>query len=166
MFRKISDFKADWLYESESTLNLFRHLTNTSLGTKVWSEGRTLGFLAWHIVITLPEMMSKSGLSFAGLAEDTPNPNSVEKFIGHYQEESNKVSQAISEQWTDEMLGQEIELYGQKFARGAILSMLVKHQAHHRAQMTVLMRQAGLNVPGIYGPSKEEWAQMGMPPME
>ena len=30
----------------------------------------------------------------------------------------------------------------------------------------VLMRQAGLGVPGIYGPSKEEWATMGMPPQE
>jgi uncharacterized damage-inducible protein DinB len=32
--------------------------------------------------------------------------------------------------------------------------------------MTVLMRQAGLPVPGLYGPSKEEWAAMGMSPME
>jgi uncharacterized damage-inducible protein DinB len=29
--------------------------------------------------------------------------------------------------------------------------------------MTVLMRQAGLPVPGVVGPSKEEWAAMGMP---
>lgn len=28
--------------------------------------------------------------------------------------------------------------------------------------MTVLMRQAGLTVPGIYGLSKEEWANLGM----
>jgi uncharacterized damage-inducible protein DinB len=28
--------------------------------------------------------------------------------------------------------------------------------------MTVLMRQAGLKVPGIYGPSYEEWLQFGM----
>jgi uncharacterized damage-inducible protein DinB len=39
---------------------------------------------------------------------------------------------------------------------------LIQHQAHHRGQMTVLMRQAGLPVPGIYGPSKEEWANFGM----
>ena len=31
--------------------------------------------------------------------------------------------------------------------------------------MTVLMRQAGVPVPGMYGPSKEEWAAMGLPPM-
>lgn len=28
--------------------------------------------------------------------------------------------------------------------------------------MTVLMRQAGLTVPGIYGPAKEEWAKFGL----
>jgi uncharacterized damage-inducible protein DinB len=32
--------------------------------------------------------------------------------------------------------------------------------------MTVLMRQAGLKVPGIYGPSREEWSQFGMPPQK
>jgi len=40
------------------------------------------------------------------------------------------------------------------------------HQAHHRGQMTVLMRQAGMKVPGVYGPSKEEWSAFGMEPME
>jgi uncharacterized damage-inducible protein DinB len=30
--------------------------------------------------------------------------------------------------------------------------------------MTVLMRQAGIKVPGIYGPSKEEWEAMGIKP--
>jgi uncharacterized damage-inducible protein DinB len=29
--------------------------------------------------------------------------------------------------------------------------------------MTVLMRQAGIKVPGVYGPAKEEWAAYGMP---
>jgi uncharacterized damage-inducible protein DinB len=28
--------------------------------------------------------------------------------------------------------------------------------------MTVLMRQAGLAVPGVYGPAREEWAAYGM----
>ena len=35
-----------------------------------------------------------------------------------------------------------------------------------RGQMTVLMRQAVLAVPGIYGPAEEEWAAMGLPPQE
>jgi hypothetical protein len=28
--------------------------------------------------------------------------------------------------------------------------------------MTVLMRLAGLKIPGLYGPSKEEWSRYGM----
>ena len=60
------------------------------------------------------------------------------------------------------MLKDEINMYGQMWTREATLTSLVVHQIHHRAQMTVLMRQAGLKVPGIYGPSKEEWGQFGM----
>jgi uncharacterized damage-inducible protein DinB len=57
-------------------------------------------------------------------------------------------------------------MYGEKWKLGKILFSLVTHQAHHRAQMTVLIRFVGLKVPGIYGPSKEEWAAFGMPAME
>jgi uncharacterized damage-inducible protein DinB len=40
---------------------------------------------------------------------------------------------------------------------------MLENEIHHRGQMTVLMRQAGLKVPGVYGPAKEDWAAMGMP---
>jgi uncharacterized damage-inducible protein DinB len=53
-------------------------------------------------------------------------------------------------------------MYGEKWKRGVTLTVLVTHQAHHRGQMTVLMRQAGLRVTGVYGPAREEWAGMGM----
>ncbi|MEA3297729.1 MAG: DinB family protein, partial [candidate division Zixibacteria bacterium] len=43
---------------------------------------------------------------------------------------------------------------------------LIQHQIHHRGQMTVLMRQAGIKVPSLYGPAKEDWAQMGLEPPE
>ena len=47
--------------------------------------------------------------------------------------------------------------------KGQVLTVLIRHQIHHRAQMTVLIRQAGLKVPGVYGPSREEWELMKMP---
>ena len=58
--------------------------------------------------------------------------------------------------WTDETLKVKDEMYGESWARGLTLQALVFHEIHHRGAMTVLMRQAGLVVPGIYGPNREE----------
>ncbi|MDM7920662.1 MAG: DinB family protein, partial [Pyrinomonadaceae bacterium] len=65
--------------------------------------------------------------------------------------------------WNDDTLLQEDNMYGETWTRGLTLFYLMAHQADHRGQMTVLMRQAGLPVPGVYGPSKEEWLAHGMP---
>jgi uncharacterized damage-inducible protein DinB len=55
-------------------------------------------------------------------------------------------------------------MYGEKWTRGFTLTSLILHQVHHRGQMTVLMRQAGLEIPGLYGPARQEWAAFGMKP--
>jgi len=52
-------------------------------------------------------------------------------------------------------------MYGEMWTIETVLKVLFTHQIHHRGQMTVLMRQAGLKVPGLYGPAKEEWAEFG-----
>jgi uncharacterized damage-inducible protein DinB len=46
------------------------------------------------------------------------------------------------------------------------LQALISHEIHHRGQMAVPRRQAGLQVPGIYGPAREEWEAYGMPTQE
>jgi uncharacterized damage-inducible protein DinB len=40
---------------------------------------------------------------------------------------------------------------------------LVHHEIHHRGQMRVLMRQAGLRPSAMHGPVREDWAAMGVP---
>ena len=67
---------------------------------------------------------------------------------------------------TNADLEKEDTMYGEQWQRKVTLTSLVFHQIHHRAQIEVLMRQAGLRVPGLYGPSKEEWAAMGMTPQD
>jgi hypothetical protein len=71
------------------------------------------------------------------------------------------VLQQVTAAWSDDMLEDDVQAYGMTFKRGFMLDMLIRHEAHHRGQMTVLMRQAGLPVPGPYGPSREEWASSG-----
>jgi len=166
MYKTIDDFVNDWKNESASTLKIFKALTNASLSTKVSAEGRTLGFLAWHIALTLGEMGGKAGLTINAPVENTPEPTSAAAIAAAYEIAAKSISDDIQKKWNDAMLKEEIEMYGEKWTRSVTLASLVKHEIHHRAQMTVLMRQAGLKVPGVYGPSKEEWSQYGMPPMK
>ncbi len=166
MYNKISDFEEDWKYESESTLKIISNLTDESLTVKINKETRTPGRLAWHIVTTLGEMVQRTGLKFDATPEDAPIPSSVKQIINEYKKSSDGMLKAVTTEWSDDSLKEDIELYGQMWKKGKVLSVLVNHQIHHRGQLTVLMRMAGLKVPGVYGPAKEEWAQMGMLPQE
>jgi len=162
MYRHVDDFLKSWAYETEATLKIFRVLTDASLAQPVAPGGRTLGFLAWHIVVTLPEMMKHAGVPVVGPAEDAPQP-ALAEMIRQFETSARALAEGVKQRWTDDMLAESIPMYGQQWPRGNMLLSLIVHQTHHRAQMTVLMRQAGLKVPGVYGPAREEWAALNMP---
>jgi len=163
MYHKISDFLNEWKRETETTQKIFANLTDESLKQKVTPEGRSLGYLAWHIVITLGEMLNKGGLSVEAPDENSDPPKSAKDILDAYKKSSASLADEIGRKWTDEMLLDDIDMYGEKWKRWLLCHALIKHEIHHRAQMTVLMRQAGLKVPGAYGPSREEWGAFGMP---
>jgi uncharacterized damage-inducible protein DinB len=162
MFRTIVDFLKAWTGEREGTLKMLRALTDDSLAQAVTDDDRTLGRMAWHLAQSLSEMMPRTGLTVTEPAQDAPVPSSATAIVEVYERASQAVADEIASKWTDASLEVEDEMYGQKWTRGQTLHALIVHQAHHRGQMTVLMRQAGLRVPGVYGPAREEWAGYGM----
>lgn len=166
MFRTIEDFLTFWSAEKESTLKIFQALTEKSLTQKVYSEGRTIARLAWHITGTIGEMIQQAGLQCPLPTANDPQPSSLASIIEIYVNSANAIADAVKAQWTDAMLLEEVPMYGESWKRCKVLSSFILHQAHHRAQITVLMRQAGLKVPGVYGPAKEEWKTYGMPAEE
>ena len=165
MLRKIEDFQKDWAYEAEMTGKILNTLTDASLGQKVNEDGRTLGFLGWHLTQTLGEMLGLVGLKIDAPDFDLECPASAKEIAAVYEKAANSVADQVSG-WTDDTLLQSDEMYGDTWTRGLTLFYLITHQAHHRGQMTVLMRQAGLPVPGVYGPAREEWAAMGAPALK
>ncbi len=162
MFLSLSTFLQAWEKEEESTQRILDALTDDSLNQSVTVQDRTLGRIAWHLVTTIPEMMSKTGLIFESLYEDAPVPSTAKEISNYYREASNAIVTAIKAQWKDQTLLEKRDMYGETWTNGYTLSALVDHQIHHRGQITILMRQAGLKVPGIYGPAKEDWSQFGM----
>jgi uncharacterized damage-inducible protein DinB len=163
MYRKVEDFQQSWAYETEITTKLFNNLTDESLNQKVSEDGRSLGFLVWHIVLTLGEMLGKVGLKIDCPAENADVPTSAKEIAETFEKAAKSVGAEIAKNWTDETLESEDQMYGMTWKRGTTLSTLINHQAHHRGQVTILMRQANVPIVGVYGPAKEEWATIGVP---
>ena len=164
MFLSVSTFLQTWEKEAESTQRILDALTDDSLNQLVGAQDRTLGKIAWHLVTTIPEMMAKTGLILESINEDAPLPNTAEEILHNYRDVSNSLVTAIRSQWNDQTLLEKRDMYGETWTNGYTISSLIDHQIHHRGQITVLMRQAGLKVPGIYGPSRDDWNQIGMEP--
>jgi len=166
MYRVVNDFLEDWKFESDGTLKLLGKLTDKSLQQKVTPEGRSLGRLAWHMTLTVQQMLIRTGMAQGGPAEDAPVPKTAKEITEVYRKLAGVVFQQVQKNWKDSDLLTEVSMFGEMWTKGKVLKSLVLHQTHHRAQIMILMRQAGLEVPGIYGPAREEWKQFNVPPME
>ena len=166
MYRRISDFLNDWKDESKSTIAVLEALTDESLTQRVTPTGRSLGKLGWHIAQCL-HMVTEAGLQ--GLEAPTEHeqvPTTAKAILKAYTDGADSLARTVEKGWSDAQLAEEVPMYGESWPRGKVLSAIVRHEAHHRGQMTVLMRQAGLVVPGPYGPAREQWAAYGMQPQD
>ncbi|UCG53053.1 MAG: DinB family protein [Candidatus Latescibacterota bacterium] len=162
MFRKVDDFLESYGYLTEGTGKIFAKLTDENLSQSIADGHRTLGHLAWHIVTTVPEMMNRTKLGPSAVDHESTPPRSAPEIADAYKKVSGELVEAVKAKWKDETLLETDDMYGAQWPRGKSLAALVSHEVHHVGQMTVLLRQAGETVPGLYGPAKEEWAQFGM----
>lgn len=168
MYRTLADFRQRWQEESEDTLKVLTAIPDSALSQAVSPGYRDLARLAWHLVESIKTLPAQIGLEVEGpeLGPDglfkDPAPHSMSEIRRAYERASKSLISSL-EPWTDDTLTQEDDMYGQRWTRGTSLMALSLHQAHHRGQMTVLMRQAGLPMPEFYGPTKEGWAAFGAP---
>ena len=96
------------------------------------------------------------GLAYDAPTHAAPQPETASAIQAVYTRTANGLTRAVETQWTDDSFQDRFEAYDMRWTKGSFLFVLLCHEIHHRGQMTVLMRQAGLSVPGVYGPSKDE----------
>jgi uncharacterized damage-inducible protein DinB len=162
MYTSISEFTTEWSQESSSTQKILDALTDESLKQMVSPEDRSLGAIAWHIVTSTPGMLTEFGISVELVQNGSTLPTTAKEIADTFRKVTANTTNAVKQQWTDQSLTEMQNVFGMTMPKAVTLSLLIKHIIHHRGQLTVLMRQAGLKVPGVYGPSREEWSQMGM----
>ena len=157
MFSSLQHFETIWAAETASTLSCLHNLTDESFSKNLVNDYRTIGRLVNHIVDCAASIPHEAGLPVAGY--EKKHYNTKAELTNAYIQLTDGVKQALT-QWTDATLQEDTPMYGETWKKGFALWVTVVHQIHHRGQLTVLMRAAGLQVPGIYGPSKEEWEAM------
>ncbi|MGA2613330.1 MAG: DinB family protein [Spirochaetia bacterium] len=160
MHTTIAEFVEDWGRESATSLGVQRNLTDASLKQKSDPEGNALGKIAWHMVMMIGITGSAIGLEIGTPPRGTEAPGSANLIADAYQRAAAALGEQARSKLTDAQLAREIDLFGRSVTIAAALQTLIRHQIHHRGQVAVLMRMAGLVVPRIYGPSREETAAM------
>ena len=156
MYRKVTDFVADYREDAREAQQNWGVLTDESLSSSAGEGYMTLGEQLWHIA-SLWQYIFVNDLKLWPVDKlgETP-PAAAQALAEHYRQAVAEVTDWVAGNWTDEDMLTEIELWGMKLTQGKLLFEMVKHEAHHRGQIVILMRLAGLPVHGVYGPSREE----------
>ncbi|KAB7667186.1 DinB family protein [Bacillus sp. B1-b2] len=156
----VTEFLEEWNSEMETTQRLFDALTDASLHQEVTPDDRTLGRIAWHIVESIPT--SIFGLNERFVQDPAIVPTSAKKIADSFRNLVVAINQNVQTQWSDSTLKEIHQVFGREMPLEVSLPIILKHLIHHRGQLTVLIRQAGIKVPSVYGPAREDWAAMGM----
>ncbi len=168
MYRNTEDFAKDWNSEVQSTIKLFKAIPEDKADITLDAPGlRSLRSIAWHLVGTMDALASQLKWGpYLGENWHEMKPGSMEEVIAAYETSSKAYLEDIEKHWTNTDLGFIETMWGHEISRGLVLSeFTIGHQCHHRGQMTIIMRLCGIKVPGLYGPSYDEWKDMGRDPM-
>lgn len=154
MYRKAEDFLADWDVNAKGTLHVMQAITEDKKNVAIVEGHNSLEWLAWHLVGVAGAFGHFAGLQIPAPGPDMPIPGKMAEIVEMYEAVVNAYMKE-AEKLTDDQMTEEVDSFGGQMQRGKLLLKLVEHQTHHRGQMTVLLRQAGLKVPPVMGPTVE-----------
>jgi uncharacterized damage-inducible protein DinB len=154
MYRKVEDFLADFNASSTGVLKVIQAITEDKKDYAIVDGHNSLEWLAWHIVSVAGAFGQFANLNVPVPGPEMPTPETIAEIANYYEQVIEGYNQTAPK-LTDAQLEEEVNVFGGAMPLGKVLRMVVDHQNHHRSQMTVLLRQAGLVVPPVMGPTAE-----------
>jgi uncharacterized damage-inducible protein DinB len=148
--------------EAQTTRRVLERVPDEQLGWRPHQKARTLGELALHVAAT-PGAVA----TFAAQSEVQPpdftdaSPTSAASLLPAHDESIATAKRVLGTMddatlqatWRIKRDGREILA----MPRIALLrSIMLNHWYHHRGQLSVYLRQLGVPIPSIYGPSADE----------
>jgi uncharacterized damage-inducible protein DinB len=158
----IDSFLQELEHEAKTTRRVLERVPNNQLGWRPHPKSRTLGELALHVAGT-PGEVAKLAAQSEIQAPDFKDavPASAAELIPALDESIATARQLLGKMddatlngtWRVKRNGQEVLA----MPRAALLrSIMLNHWYHHRGQLSVYLRELGVPVPSIYGPSADE----------
>ncbi|MFJ7405942.1 MULTISPECIES: DinB family protein [unclassified Lysinibacillus] len=154
MYRQVEDFLSEWSIAAEGTAKVLKAMTDETLNQSIVEGHNSLGWLGWHLVGAAGYFSYLVGLKVPMIRKEDPVPATATEIVATYETTANSIKEEAAKLSNEDLL-EEVNGFKGPITRGALLRALIDHQTHHRGQMTVLLRQAGLPVPGVLGPTKE-----------
>jgi uncharacterized damage-inducible protein DinB len=154
----------DFDYELTQTRRVLAAIPNDKMDYKPHPKAWSLGALAHHVA-QLPFLFSAvvrtSEFDFANAKQPKPS-ESVEDVLSLFDQTAADARVALGE-LTPEILTQTWAfLYGGQVIfkdrpkPETLRSFAISHMIHHRAQLTIYLRELGAKVPGMYGPTADD----------
>ena len=143
-----------WDAENLLTLKALRAVPSRGLDFRPHPTSRTLRDLAWHLAES-ERWFCTDAMRLPGKKVGAKPPASAGA-IAEARAASHAELAAAVRKKGDAWLSAQVEFYGMKMPRADIVGLMVRHDVHHRGQLSVYLRLAGAKVSGIYGPSADE----------
>lgn len=149
-------------HEALTTRRVLERVPDAQLTWRPHKKARTLGELALHVA-TVPGAVATIASQSRVQAPDfiDPSPKSASELIPALDDSIAKAKSLLSGMDDATLNGMWRLMRGERevFAipRVALLrSIMLNHWYHHRGQLSVYLRELGVAVPSIYGPSADE----------
>src|SRR5919109_5551257 len=150
--------------EARTTRRVLERVPNDRLSWKPHDRARTLGQLALHIAMvpgSVAELGSSPSPAQAPRFGRDPSPATASDLIPALDESLAKAKKILGpmddatlmETWR--LMDGDRELFA--IPRAEFLrAVMLNHWYHHRGQLSVYLRELGVPIPSIYGPSADE----------
>jgi uncharacterized damage-inducible protein DinB len=149
--------------EAVTTRRLLERVPDAQLNWKPAEKSRTLGELAWHIAVnpgSVASLAATTPVQFPGFTPD-PSPKTAAELLPALDASVTRAKDVLAQMddaammatWT--LMGGDRQIMA--IPRIAFLrSIMLNHWYHHRGQLSVYLRELGVPLPSIYGPTADE----------
>jgi uncharacterized damage-inducible protein DinB len=158
----IDSFLQELEHEALTTRRVLERVPDDQLGWRPHHKARTLGELALHVAATpgaVATLATQSEIPPPDFKD--PSPNTAAELLPALDESVATAKRllgkmddgALMATWRITRNGREVVA----MPRAALLrSIMLNHWYHHRGQLSVYLRELGVAIPSIYGPSADE----------